>query len=157
MLTGRVPPEETLSTAFRTFPAGVRSITEMEPSPSLATKSHRRSWLSARAPWEPTDTTPPPAPPVGTVAARVSVPLAALLNTKTEFFNRLLSVYTNPLSPLNGPKSLNGSESFDCAILTEVMPAMAIAGMTMQRLRMVFLITYSFIEEPDLQRQADAR
>src|ERR1700757_4073892 len=101
MLTGRVPPEETLPTALR--PAGVRSITEMEPapslgsSPSLATKSHRRSRLSARAPWEPTDTTPPPAPPVGTVAARESVPLAALLNTKTELFKRLLSVYTNPL------------------------------------------------------------
>src|SRR6201987_6507979 len=95
MLTGRVPPEETLPTAFRL--AGVRSITEMEPSPSLTTKSHRRSWVSARAPWEPTDTTPPPAPPVGTVAARESVPLAALLNTKTELFNRLLSVYTNPL------------------------------------------------------------
>src|SRR5271154_4581182 len=155
MLTGRVPPEETLSTAFR--PAGVRSITEMEPppslarSPSLATKSHRRSWLSARVPWEPTDTTPPPAPPVGTVAARESVPLAALLNTKTEFFNRLLSVYTNPLSPLNGP------ESFDCAILTEVMPAMAITGMTIQRLRVVFLNTSSLIEEPDLQRQVDER
>src|SRR5271167_3454625 len=149
MLTGRVPPEETLPTAFR--PAGVRSITEMEPSPSLATKSHRRSWLSARAPWEPTDTTPPPLPPVGTVAARESVPSAALLNTKTELFNRLLSVYTNP--------PLNGSESFDCAILTEVMPAMAIAGMTIQRLRVVFLITSSLllitsslIEEPDLQR-----
>src|SRR5271170_3303854 len=155
MLTGRVPPEETLPTACR--PAGVRSITEMEPSPSLATKSHRRSRLSARAPWEPTDTTPPPAPPVGTVAARESVPLAALLNTKTEFFNRLLSVYTNPLSPLNGPESLNGSKSFDCAKLTEVMPAMAIAGMTIQRLRMAFLITSSLIEEPDLQRQADAR
>src|SRR5271154_1940380 len=161
MLTGRVPPEETLSTAFR--PAGVRSITEMEPppslprSPSLATKSHRRSWLSARTPWEPTDTTPPPAPPVGTVAARESVPLAALSNTKTELFNRLLCVYTNPLSPLNGPEVLNGPESFDCAILTEVMPAMAIAGMTIQRLRMVFLITSSLIEEPDLQRQADAR
>src|ERR1700739_4512707 len=144
MLTGRVPPEETLPTAFR--PAGVRSITEMEPAPSLdrvpslATKSHRRSWVSARPPWEPTDTTPPPAPPVSTVAARESVPLAALLNTKTELFSRLLSVYTNPLSPLNGPESLNGSESFDCAILTEVMPAMAIAGMTIQRLRMVFLI-----------------
>src|SRR5271169_6230372 len=122
MLTGRVPPEETLSTAFRTFPARVRSITEMEPSPSLATKSHRRSWLSARAPWEPTDTTPPPLPPVGTVAARESVPSAALLNTKTELFNRLLSVYTNP--PLNGPAS------FNCAILTEVVPEMAIARMT---------------------------
>jgi hypothetical protein len=94
---------------------------------------------------------------VGTVAARESLPLAALLNTKTEFFNRLLSVYTNPLSPLNGPESLNGSKSFDCAILTEVMPAMAIAGMTVQRLRVVFLITSSLIEEPDLQRQADAR
>ena len=34
---------------------------------------------------------------MGTVAARESVPLAALLNTKTELFNRLLSVYTNPL------------------------------------------------------------
>ena len=54
MLTGRVPPEETLPTAFR--PAGVRCIPEMEPSPSLATKSHRRSGLSARVPWEPTDT-----------------------------------------------------------------------------------------------------
>src|SRR5271167_3151153 len=134
MLTGRVPPEETLPTAFR--PAGVRSITEMEPSPSLATKSHRRSWLSARAPWEPTDTTPPPAPPVGRVAARESVPLAALLNTKTELANRLLSVYTNPVSPLNGPESLNGSESLNWAILTEVMPAMAIAGMKIERLRM---------------------
>src|SRR5271170_2874452 len=161
MLTGRVPPEETLPTTFR--PAGVRSITEMEPapslarSPSLATKSHRRSWLSARVPWEPTDTTPPPAPPVSTVAARESVPLAALLNTKTELAARLLSVYTNPVSPLNGPESLNGSESFDCAILTEVMPAMAIAGMTIERLRVVFLITSSLIEETDLQRQADAR
>src|SRR5271156_4195452 len=149
MLTGRVPPEETFPASFR--PALVRSITEMESSPSLATKSHRRSWLSARAPWEPTDTIPPPLPPVGTVAARESVPLAALLNTKTEFFNRLLSVYTNPLSPLNGP------ESFDCAILTEVMPAMAITGMTIQRLRVVFLITSSLIEEPELQRQVDAR
>ena len=137
-----MPPEETLPTTFR--PAGVRSITEMEPCPSLArspwlaTKSHRRSWLSARAPWEPTDTTPPPSPPVGTVAAREGVPLAALLNTKAELANRLLSVYTNPLSPLNGPESLNGSETFDCAILTEVMPAIAIAGMTIERLRVVF-------------------
>src|ERR1700758_2981292 len=96
MLTGRVPPEETLPTAFR--PAGVRSITEMEPSPSLATKSHRRSWVSARAPWEPTDTTPPPAPPVGTVAARESAPSAVLSNTKTELSARLLSVYTNPVT-----------------------------------------------------------
>src|SRR5277367_6019309 len=70
---------------------------------------------------------------------------------------RLLSVYTNPLSPLNGPESLNGSESFDCAILAEVMPAMAIAGMTIRRLRVVFLITSSLIEEPDLQWQGDAR
>ena len=85
------------------------------------------------------------------------MPLAALLNTKTEFFSRLLSVYTNPLSPLNGPELLNGSELFDCAILTEVMPAMAITGMTIQRLRVVFLITSSLIEEPDLQRRADAR
>jgi hypothetical protein len=91
---------------------------------------------------------------VGTVAARESVPLAALLNTKTELFGRLLSVYTNPLSPLNGPESLNeseslnGPESFDCAILTEVMPAMAIAGMTIERLRVVFLITSSLIENP---------
>src|ERR1700751_1555371 len=149
MLTGRVPPEETLPTAFR--PAGVRSITEMEPAPSLATKSHRRSWVSARAPWAPTDPTPPPAPPVGTVAARESAPSAALLNTKTEFFSRLLSVYTNPLSPLNRP------ESFDCAILTDVIPAMAITGMTTRRLRVVFLITSSLIEGPDLQRQAGAR
>src|SRR5277367_6948256 len=155
MLTGRVPPEETFPTAFR--PVRVRSITEMESSPSLATKRNRRSWLSARVPWEPTDTTPPPAPPVGTVAARESVPLAALLNTKTELADRLLSVYTNPLSPLNGPESLNGSESFDWAILTEVMPAMAIAGMTIERLRVVFLITSSLIEEPDLQWQGDAR
>jgi hypothetical protein len=36
------------------------------------------------------------------------------------------------------------------------MPAMAIAGMTIERLRVVFLITSSLIEETDLQRQADA-
>src|SRR5271165_7116924 len=122
MLTGRAPPEETFPTSFR--PAGVRSITEMEPSPSLATKSHRRSSLSASAPWEPTDTTPPPKPPVGTVAASESAPSAALLNTKTALFGWLVSVYTNPVSPLDG------RESFDCAILAEVVPAMAIASMT---------------------------
>jgi hypothetical protein len=83
------------------------------------------------------------------VAAGESVPSAALLNTKTELFNRLFSVYTNP--------PLNGRESFDCAILTEVMPAMAIAEMTIQRLRVVFLITFSLIKKPDLQKQADAR
>src|SRR5271155_3268452 len=122
MLTGRVPPVETFPTAFR--PASVRSITEMEPSPSLAANSHRPSWLSARVPCEPTDTTPPPNPPVGTVAARVSEPLAARLNTKTALFAPFVSVYTNPAWPLNGLK-LYGLKSFDCAILTEAMHATA--------------------------------
>src|SRR5271169_940380 len=122
MLTGRVPPVETFPTAFR--PDTVRSITEMEPSPSLATNSHRPSWLSARAPCEPTDTTPPPNPPVGTVAARVSEPLAARLNTKTALFAPFVSVYTNPAWPLNGLKS------YDCALLTVAIHATAIASNT---------------------------
>src|SRR5271155_1873761 len=133
MLTGRVPPVETFPTAFR--PASVRSITEMEPSPSLATNSHRPSWLSARLPWEPTDTTPPPKPPVGTLAATVSEPLAARLNTKTALFAPLVSVYTNPAWPLNGLKS------FDCAILTVAIQATAIASNTAY---------YQFMNAPSL-------